>query len=343
MIAVDAMGGDNAPKMVIAGAEIARKRHLNIHYLLFGDEQKITPLLAKRKELRKICDIHHTDLVINNEMKLSQALRSGRKSSMGLAIQAVEQEKAEAIISAGNTGVLMAMAKQLLKTVSGIDRPAITSFFPTQRSESVMLDLGANIDCDVDNLIQFTIMGATFAKSVLGILKPTIGLLNIGAEEGKGRDVLKNAASCLRNTDSLFSYHGFVEGNDILSGKVDVIVTDGFTGNVALKTAEGTAQFYRDLIRRSFRSSAMSWLGYLLVRPALHKLQKRLDPRRYNGGVLLGLQGVCVKSHGGTDAFGFANAISVAIDLITNQFNHKIDVELNKNRKVLPILQSSSS
>jgi len=243
---------------------------------------------------------------------------------MRLAIDAVQAGTAAGVVSAGNTGALMAMAKFVLKTLPGIDRPAIASFFPTLRGESVMLDLGANLSCDSDNLVQFAVMGHVFARTVLGILKPTVGLLNVGSEEVKGHEAVREAFAILRATSQPGEFHGFIEGDDIARGTVDVIVTDGFTGNVALKTLEGTAKLYAEFLKRSFKASLIARFGYLLARPALNALRVRTDPRRYNGAIFLGLNGVAVKSHGGTDALGFANAIGVAVDMITQKSLDKI-------------------
>jgi glycerol-3-phosphate acyltransferase PlsX len=327
-IALDAMGGDHAPDVVVAGADMARLRCPEIDYIFFGDEQRIKPLLANLPDLARISTIHHTPDAIVNDAKPAVALRGGRNSSMRLAIDAVAQGKAACIVSAGNTGALMAMAKFVLKTLPGIDRPAIASFFPTLRGESVMLDLGANIECDSRNLVEFAVMGSVFSRTVLGLMEPTVGLLNIGAEEVKGHESIKAAAAQLRVTPLPGKFHGFIEGNDIPYGTVDVVVTDGFTGNVALKTAEGTAKLYSEFLRRTFQSSILARLGYLLARNAFGKLRKRMDPRRYNGAMFLGLQGVCVKSHGGTDPTGFANAICVAVDLVTRGFNDTIKTEM---------------
>jgi glycerol-3-phosphate acyltransferase PlsX len=238
---------------------------------------------------------------------------------MRLSIDAVRDGAAAGVVSAGNTGALMAMAKFVLKTMPGIDRPAIASFFPTLRGESVMLDLGANVQCDADNLVQFAVMGNVFARTVLGVLHPTIGLLNVGSEELKGNEAVREAWSILRNTSLPGQFHGFIEGDDIAKGTVDVIVTDGFTGNIALKAIEGTAKLYSEFLRQTFMSTAFSRLGYLLARPAIRSLKARTDPRRYNGAIFLGLNGIAVKSHGGTDALGFANAIGVAVDMVTHQ------------------------
>jgi phosphate acyltransferase len=336
-LALDAMGGDKAPDMVIAGAEMARVRFPDVDFLIFGDEKRIRPLLDRRRELAQRTTLHHTDEVVTNEDKPSVALRAGRNSSMRLAIDAVKEGKAAGVVSAGNTGALMAMAKLALRMVPGIDRPAIASFYPTERGESCMLDLGANVECDAENLVQFAIMGDMFARAVLGIPKPTIGLLNVGSEEMKGHDEVKKAGAILRAGVVPIEFHGFVEGDDITAGTVDVVVTDGFTGNVALKTAEGTARLYTNFIRASFKSSLVARLGYLLSRGALRKVRERVDPRRYNGAVFLGLNGIAVKSHGGTDALGFANAIGVAHDMSVHGFIDKVRAELEEiNLKGVP-------
>ncbi|MEE9140027.1 MAG: phosphate acyltransferase PlsX [Alphaproteobacteria bacterium] len=329
-IALDAMGGDHAPAMVVEGAELARQRFPGVHFLLFGAEDRLRPLLAKLPDLAAVTTVRHTDEVVTADAKPAQALRTGHNTSMRLAIDAVHDGEADGVVSAGNTGALMAIAKFVLRTLPGIDRPAIATFFPTLRGESVMLDLGANVECDSNNLIQFAVMGEVFARTVLGLTQPTIGLLNVGAEELKGHDALRDAAMVLRNTKLPIKFRGFVEGDDIAKGTVDVIVTDGFTGNVALKTLEGTAQLIAVFLHETFRSSPMAKLGYLLARPALAKLRNRMDPRRYNGATFVGLNGIAVKSHGGTDPVGFANAIGVAVDMIKNGFNDKIKAEFGR-------------
>lgn len=336
-IALDAMGGDHAPDMVIAGADIARERHPGIRYLMFGDAARIEPLLARRPALKAVVEVRHTADAVAGDAKPSVALRAGRQSSMRLAIDSVAEAQAACVVSAGNTGALMAMAKFVLKTLPGIDRPAIASFFPTLRGESVMLDLGANTECQPENLVQFAVMGGIFARTVLGLSEPSIGVLNIGSEEVKGNEVVRAAAARLRDMPLPGRFHGFVEGNDITGGTVDVIVTDGFTGNVALKTAEGTAKLYTEFLRRSFQSSWTARLGYLLARGAFKRLKQRTDPRRYNGAMFLGLRGVCVKSHGGTDAVGFANAIGVAFNLATQGFNDRIKEEMQRLGNANPL------
>jgi glycerol-3-phosphate acyltransferase PlsX len=338
-IAIDAMGGDRAPALVLRGADIALERHPNIRFLIFGAEAQIEPLLAKLPRLAEAAELHHTDQVVLDDAKPSQALRTARQSSMRLAIDAVADGRAAGVVSAGNTGALMAIAKFALKTLPGIDRPAIATFFPTRRGESVMLDLGANIECDAENLVQFALMGDAFARTVLGLAQPTVGLLNVGSEDLKGNDAVRGASARLRGSITPIRFHGFVEGDDIPAGTVDVIVTDGFTGNVALKTAEGTAKLFSESLRATFQHSPMARLGYVFARGALKKLAARIDPRRYNGAMFLGLAGIAVKSHGSTDAFGFANAIGVAVDMKVNGFLEKIRSDLERLNQAAPTPQ----
>ncbi|WP_404426782.1 phosphate acyltransferase PlsX [Thalassospira australica] len=327
-ISLDAMGGDHAPEMVVAGAEIALKRLPHLKFLMFGDEARIKPLLAKYPGLEAVSEVRHASQEVTMDDKPSVALRQRRDSSMRLAINAVKEGDAQGVVSAGNTGALMAMAKFVLKTVRGIDRPAIATYMPTQRGETVMLDLGANIECDENNLVQFALMGEVFARILFGIEKPSVGLLNVGIEELKGNESVKKAAAILREIDLPIRFEGFVEGDDLAKGTVDVIVTDGFTGNVALKTAEGTARLLVHFLRETFKSSFWAKVGYLLARRSLQRFRERMDPRRYNGAMLLGLNGIAVKSHGGTDALGFSNAIGVCHDLIANRLNDTIKSEL---------------
>ena len=328
IIALDAMGGDRAPDMVVKGASIALQRFPQVHFRFYGVEDRLRPLLAKLPRLAERATIHHTDDVVTGDAKPSVALRTGRRSSMRLAIDAVADGEADCVVSAGNTGALMAMAKFALKTLPGIDRPAMASFFPTRRGESVMLDLGANVECDADNLVQFALMGDVFARTVLGLLQPTVGILNIGSEELKGHEEVRAAAARLRGAGSPIRFHGFIEGDDIAAGTVDVVVTDGFTGNIAVKTAEGMGRLFTEFLRASFKHSLTARIGYMFAAPALKKLRQRLDPRRYNGAVFLGLGGIAVKSHGGADALGFASAIGVAVDMKVNGFLDKIGAGL---------------
>ncbi|MGH6933412.1 MAG: phosphate acyltransferase PlsX [Dongiaceae bacterium] len=327
-IALDAMGGDRAPGMVISGANIARKRFPQARFHFYGDEARIGPLIGKLAGLAKVSSIQHCEREIRADDKPSTAVRSGRGSSMWMACEAVRNGRAAGVVSAGNTGALMGIAKFLMKTLPGIDRPAICSFFPTLRGESCMIDLGANVDCDADNLVQFAIMGEAFSRTVMGMIEPTIGLLNVGSEEMKGHEAVRDAAAVLRTGKMPGRFHGFVEGDDIAKGTVDVVVTDGFTGNIALKTIEGTVKLYNEFMGQTFRSSLLSRIAFLLARSALRGLRVRTDPRRYNGAVFLGLNGVVVKSHGGTDELGFANAVGVAVDMVLHGTIDKITEDL---------------
>jgi len=328
VIALDAMGGERAPEMVVKGAAIAQQRFPHAEFLFYGVDQRIRAHLAKLPKLAQHAIVHHTDEFITDDVKPSVALRGGRRSSMRLAIDAVAAGEADCVVSAGNTGALMAMAKFALKMIPGIDRPAIASFFPTQRGESVMLDLGANVTCDSENLVQFALLGDVFSRTVLGIATPSVGLLNVGAEDQKGNDAVRGAALRLRGPGMPIHFHGFIEGDDIAEGTVDVVVTDGFTGNVALKTAEGTARLFAEFLHAAFKNSWTARFGYLFAWRSLTKLRKRMDPRRYNGAVFLGIQGICVKSHGSTDELGFANAIGVAADMAVNGFLDKVHDEI---------------
>ncbi|MFN8693134.1 MAG: phosphate acyltransferase PlsX [Holosporales bacterium] len=316
--ALDAMGGDRAPESILRGANIARERHPNLRFKVYGDSARLEPILKKLPKLRAITDITHCALSIPDDLKAAQALRLGADSSMRRAIEAVKKGEAQAIISAGNTGALMALSKMLLGSVPGIHRPAITAFFPTESNECVLLDLGANVVCSADNLVQFALMGHVFGEAVLGWKRPRIALLNVGTEHQKGRDEIRDAAARLQSNPAL-NYVGFIEANHIPQGRADVVVTDGFSGNIALKMAEGTASLVSDYFRQAFRYSWLVKIGYLFIRPAFNKLRARLDPRRYNGAVFLGLKHICIKSHGRTDALGFAAAIDVAVDMHQQQ------------------------
>ncbi|TNE60644.1 MAG: phosphate acyltransferase PlsX [Alphaproteobacteria bacterium] len=328
-IAVDAMGGDHAPGMVIDGIAQARTLFPNTRFHIYGDEAAVQPLLDAYPELKAASELFHTAEKVSSDDKPSQALRRGRQSSMGLAIQAVKDGTADVAISAGNTGALMALSKFILRTMPGIDRPALTSPLPTLRGESVMLDLGANVECDANNLVQFAIMGAAYVRTVLGLSRPTVALLNVGVEELKGKDTIKAAADTLRASKHLpLEFAGFVEGSDIARGAVDVVVTDGFTGNIALKTAEGTARLVAELLGRAFRSSFMTKLGYLLARHGLRSFRDHMDPNNHNGGVFLGLNGLVMKSHGGANAHGFASAVTSAIDMAQNDLIRLIAEDL---------------
>ncbi len=328
-LSLDAMGGDNAPEMVIEGIALALEKLPQVDFLLFGDERRLLPLLDKHSHLKSVCQVRHTEDVVSADEKAGAALRSGRNSSMRLAINAVADGEAAGIVSAGNTGALMAMAKFVLKTLPGINRPAIAKNFPTMRGESLILDLGANVVCDADNLVQFAVMGEVYARNNFGIDKPSIGILNVGSEELKGHESVQQAFNILQNIDLPIHFHGFVEGDDIAKGTVDVVVTDGFTGNIALKTAEGTAKMIGAFLKDALLSTTLSKIGALLAKPALNGLARRFDPRLHNGAMFLGLNGICVKSHGGTDGLGFANALVVAVDLISDNLIDVIKEEMS--------------
>jgi len=325
------MGGDNAPNMVIEGIAQARNLCPGTKFLVFGDKNIIKPQIDQHPELATASEIIHCEDVVSSDMQPSQALRRGRKSSMGLAIQAVKDEAAHVAISAGNTGALMALSKFMLRTMPGIDRPALIAPLPTLRGESVMLDLGANVECDSNNLVQFAVMGAAYVRTVLGLSRPTVALLNVGVEDLKGKDSIKAAADMLREAKHLpLDFVGFVEGNDIATGEVDVVVTDGFTGNVALKTAEGTARLVTDLLKRAFKSSISTKLGYMLAKHGLGSLRDHMDPNNHNGGVFLGLNGLVMKSHGGANAHGFSSAVASAIDMAQNDITRLISEDLHE-------------
>lgn len=324
VIALDGMGGDSAPDMVVGGAARARRNMPDVKFLLFGDSKRLEPLVKRHASLNGAVEIRHTDQVVKGDDKPSAALRGARESSMRKAIDAVKNGDAAAAVSAGNTGALMAMSKFVLKTIPGIARPAIVRAVPTLRGQCCILDLGANVVCSAENLVQFAVMGEVFARTVLNVDKPTIGLINIGIEEIKGNEEVREAAAILRESPLPIVFKGFIEGNDIAAGTVDVAVTDGFTGNVGLKIAEGTAKLIASFLRDAFRSSWRARMGYLLARPALAVMRERADPRSYDGAILGGLNGIVVKSHGGTDALGFSHAIGVGAEMALNGFVDKI-------------------
>jgi phosphate acyltransferase len=321
------MGGDKAPEMVVQGLEYAAERHPAARFLLVGNEPALNSLLSRSKRARAACTVRHAPDVIDNDMKPTAALRN-RQSSMRIAIDAVATGEASGLVSAGNTGALLALSKIVIKALPGIDRPAMAAISPSARGDVVLLDLGANVHCDVRNLVEFAVMGDLFARTVLGLTAPTIGLLNVGSEELKGDDTVREAAEILRASHLGPQFHGFVEGHDIAAGTTDVVVTDGFTGNVALKTGEGALKLISEFLRQVFTSGILAKIAYLLVRPGLDRLREWLDPRRYNGAVMVGLNGVVVKSHGGTDALGFAHAVDVAMDMVVHRFNARIREDL---------------
>ncbi|MBC7986884.1 MAG: phosphate acyltransferase PlsX [Sphingomonadaceae bacterium] len=343
-IAIDAMGGDVGPAVMLAGAAISRRRYPELHFTFFGDEAAIAPELARHKALADAVDIVHTAGVIASDDKPSQAIRRSKDSSMGLAIAAVKAGEAQAALSAGNTGALMAIAKLALRTMPGIDRPAIAALLPTlAETDVVMLDLGANTECDAGNLVQFAVMGAAYARTVQDIARPRVALLNIGSEDMKGTGEVRDAAQRLRDAEALpLEFVGFIEADRMSRGHVDVVVTDGFSGNIALKSIEGTARFIADLIRNAFTSSWRSKAGFMLSRPAAMLLRKTLDPNNHNGGVFLGLSGLVVKSHGGADANGVANAIGVAAKMIRADMIRRIADDLDNFRADPAIVEDAA-
>jgi glycerol-3-phosphate acyltransferase PlsX len=332
-IALDAMGGDVGPSVVIPGAAVSLTRHPDAEFLLFGERGAIDAQLAKYPALKAVSSVVHTDVAVSMHDKPSQALRRGRKtSSMWLAIEAVKKGEADVAVSAGNTGALMAMARFCLRTLPGVDSPAIAAVWPTVRGDSVVLDLGATIGGDAQHLVTLALLGSAMASVLFDLAKPTVGLLNIGVEEIKGREEIREAAELLREMNlPQLEYVGFVEGDGIGRGAADVIVAEGFSGNIALKAAEGTARQISEFLREALSRRFLSRIGYLLARPAFKALRDKLDPKKSNGGVLLGLNGVVVKSHGGTDADGFAYAVDVGYEMARYDLLNKINQMLKRN------------
>ena len=335
-ISIDVMGGDNGASTVIPGLDISLSRHPEVRFQLYGDEAVITPLLAQYPRVQEASEIFHTDVSVRMDDKPSQALRYGRyKSSMWRAIQAVKDGEVGAAVSAGNTGALMAMAKFCLRPMEGIERPAIAAIWPTLRGESIVLDMGATIGADAKALVDYAVMGEAMARSLFGLEHPSVGLLNVGVEEVKGLEPIKEAGQLLKTLDLPMRYHGFVEGDDIGRGTVDVVVTEGFTGNIALKTAEGTAKQIGDYLRQAMQSSFLTRIGYLFAKEAFDTLKAKMDPSNVNGGVFLGLNGIVIKSHGGTTPKGFASAIDVALDMVGNDLLAKIEEDMGLYRAAL--------
>lgn len=332
-IAVDAMGGDEGVRVMIEGAALARRRHDRFKFMLVGDEARIKDALEGHPNLRAAAEILHAPDVVSGDERPTQALRRAKTTSMGLAINAVKAGDAGAAVSGGNTGALMAMAKLALRTMPGIDRPALSALLPTLGdNDLVMLDLGANTECDARNLVQFAIMGAAYSRIVTGNECPRVRLLNIGTEENKGTENLQSAAATLKEAAGglSMSFDGFVEADKLGRGDVDVVVTDGFSGNIALKAVEGTARFVADLLRRAFASSLRSKFGFLVSRPATELLKHHLDPNNHNGAVFLGLNGVVVKSHGSASALGVANAVAVTARLLEHNLTERISADLDR-------------
>jgi glycerol-3-phosphate acyltransferase PlsX len=339
IISIDAMGGDHGPGVIVPGvaraADALKARGARV--LLHGDETRIKAELARCPAARAISEVRHSDSVISMDEKPGQAMRRGKGSSMWNAIEAIKTGEAHACVSAGNTGALMAISKLLLRMVTkDLERPAIVASWPGMNGHvTTVLDVGANIDCDAERLVDFAIMGEAFHRAVHGVAKPTVALLNVGSEDMKGHGELREAHAILKDGGLPLAYHGFAEGDDLSRGEVDVMVTDGFTGNVALKTAEGTARFIYAEMRSAFTSGLPNKIGAFIAQAALKRLKARLDPNSLNGAPLLGLKGVVIKSHGGADQFGFANAITVAADLAQSNFAAEIETNMQKLSAVL--------
>ncbi|WP_242139682.1 phosphate acyltransferase PlsX [Sphingomonas sp. TREG-RG-20F-R18-01] len=331
-IAVDAMGGDEGLAVMLAGVARARRRYDDMQFILVGDENAIVAGLKQHPNLSAHAEIVHAPEVVGSSEKPTQAIRRSKKTSMGIAIDMVKQGRAAACVSSGNTGAMMAMAKLSLRMIPGIDRPALAGLMPTLGdNDTVVLDLGANTECDARNLIQFAVMGAAYARTTLDLARPRVALLNIGSEDQKGTDVIRDAARALRHASHLpLEFTGFIEGDKLSRGDVDVIVCDGFSGNIALKTAEGTARFVADLLKRAFRSSVRSKIGFLISKPATDLLRHHLDPNNHNGAVFLGLNGLVVKSHGGANEIGVATAIAAAAKMVRDDLTRRIAEDLRE-------------
>lgn len=328
-VAVDAMGGDYGPESAVPGAAIALKQFPTIQFLFFGDEQRIRSIMAKHPNLEKVSRVIHTPKMVRNEDKPSAALRTSKDTSMRMAIESVKEGRADAVVSSGNTGALMAMAKMVLKTVPGIHRPAIASVFPSIAEETIALDLGANVLVDAENLVQFAVLGSVFARAHKKKSNPTVGILNVGSEEMKGPDHVRSAAAMLSQIDFPGQYYGFVEGDDITKGTVDVIVTDGYAGNIALKAIEGVGRFSHHHFKDVMKKDPLAWIGGFFAFMAFQRYKRKVDPRRYNGGVFLGLNGLCVKSHGGSDPLAFSTALNLAIELAQHGYIEKVRDDIN--------------
>jgi glycerol-3-phosphate acyltransferase PlsX len=330
VIAVDVMGGDHAPQAPLLGVKRAASLFPGTQFLLFGPEELLEDFLKENPELLESCEVFHAPERVLNETPAREAVRSLKGSSMRLAIESVAEGRAQGVVSGGNTGAYMALSKILLKTLEDIDRPAIVGTLPTQKGSCVMLDLGANVEATPAQLCQFAQMGEAFSKYVLGTESPSVGLLNIGSEDLKGHATLKETQEMIRSQQVVSNFYGFVEGDDIMGGTTDVVVTDGFTGNVALKSMEGAVYFLLDAFKSHIKGSFLAKCGALLARGAFGGLRKRFDPRLHNGAPFLGLRGVAVKSHGGMDEVGFANALGVAINMIQHDLNDHILEEVRR-------------
>jgi phosphate acyltransferase len=339
------MGGDHGPAVILPALATVIERRPDVRFLIFGHDDAVRPVLDTLPQLKGVSEFFHCEVTVRMDDKPSQALRHGRwKSSMWKAVEAIKNGQADVCISAGNTGALMAMSKFCLRTMANIDRPAIAALWPTVRGESIVLDVGATIGADSHLLIDFAILGAAMARALLGVERPTVGLLNVGVEEIKGQEEVKEAGLLLREAKlQSMDYRGFVEGDDIGKGTVDVVVTEGFSGNIALKTAEGTAKQIGEYLRAAMSRTLMARIGYVFAKSAFDRLREKMDVRKANGGVFLGLNGIVVKSHGGADSEGFASAIELGYDMVRNRLIERIKADLDTFHTRQPQLQARAA
>ena len=328
-IAVDAMGGDGSPKKIIEGINHHFKNNKNTFYQIFGDKGQIENFITDELPSENFEIVHTEDVVKGTDSPLEGAKR-GKKTSMWLAIQSVKEKKSDVVISAGNTGALLVISKLNLKMIHNIDKPALSALWPNKKNMSVVLDLGANIECSPKNLIDFSIMGSSLFNSLYPNDEAKVALLNIGSEELKGNEIIKETYQQLnKRTNNDFEFKGYIEGNQLMNGDVNVIVADGFTGNVALKTAEGTANFITSELKKAMTGNFIGKMSSLLNISNLKKFKKRLDPRLYNGAIFIGLDSPVIKSHGGTDYIGFSNSLSVCSKTVTGNLIEKITNNIN--------------
>ena len=341
VLSVDAMGGDHAPESVLGGLAILAAEKLPLRVILHGDETLIAPFMSANPAVAAICEVRHTDKSVSMDAKPSQALKARAGTSMCNMLESVKAGEAGVAVSAGNTGALMAMSTFVLKRIPGVHRPALTALWPTLKGSSVVLDVGANIEADAEQLVEFAIMGSAYARAINGTENPSIGLLNIGSEELKGIGSVREAADLLKSNEIGLNYIGFVEGNDISLGTSDVVVTDGYTGNIALKTAEGTAKLVGSLLKDALKSSPISMMGALLAKGSLTAFRNKVDPNKVNGGVLLGVNGIVLKSHGGASAEGFATALRIAYSVGNSNFIQDVEASLSRFRASQPDSQET--
>ena len=342
VISIDGMGGDHAPEAVLDGIEIIARKSPDARFIVHGPEARLSALLQARPAARSACIVRHTDSFIAMDVKPSQAMRQGKGTSMWNALASVEQGEAQVCVSAGNTGALMAIAMIRLRKMDGVHRPALIASWPTAKGFATVLDVGANVDADASQLVEFAIMGEAFQRAVRGTARPKVGLLNVGSEDQKGHEEIRAAGKLIREAGVDLDFHGFIEGDDISKGTVDVVVTDGFTGNVALKTAEGTARLVAGFLREALSGGILARMGALLAYPALKKLKDRMDPRTVNGAVFVGLNGLVVKSHGGADGASYAAAIDVAVHLAGSHFREEVAANLARIARLEPAPAAAS-